>query len=226
MKKIFLIFIGLLLCGCSAKYQLTIDGDKISEKINFSVMPSQFKEEEDSPGSSIYSKDSLEYLKTADIYAIQNSQKYIYEKEVTEQDNLLYVNLKYDYSKDQFQESRFLNECFENKDIQIDKQKISVHLTGKFICLNDTSDSIEFKIVTNNKVKSANIDYGIFDSEYVWDINSSNASNVDIQIDLLTESKYQYYGVRILGVALVIIAIGLGFYIYYKISNRKDINKI
>lgn len=226
MKKYFLILIVLLLCGCSAEYQLKIDGSKISEEINFSVVPAQFKEEELAPDLSIYSKDSLEYLKNADIPAIQGSQKYIYEKTVTEQDNLLYINLKYNYQNDQLQDSRVLNECFENNEIQMDKGKISIHLSGKFQCLNDSSDSAKFKIVTNNKVESANINYGVLDNEYVWEIDFTNRNNVDIQIDMLTESKYQYYGIRIIIGAVLLIMVGIGIFMYYKISNRKDINKI
>lgn len=227
MKKIGIVFIVFLLCGCSTKYQLNIDGDKISEKINFSLQKSQFQEiSEDAPDTSIHSKDTLNYLNLYDIYAIKGSQRYVYEKQVFEDGDVLTYDLSYHYLNGQFKDSRLINECFENQDIVMDKNKISIHLSGKFKCLESTSDNFEFKIVTNNKVESANITYGILDKEYVWDINAENKNNVDIQIEMLAESKYKYYGVRIFIIALIVTVLFGGLFLYYKISNRENINKI
>lgn len=226
MKRFLLISILFFLCGCSATYQLKIDGDKISEKLEFYVIPSQFKEEELSPDLSIYSKDSFDYIKNANIPAMNNNDSAFYEKEIIEDENSLQVHLKYDFKKDQFQNSRIINECFENHDIVIDKNKISIHLTGEFKCLNDSGDNIEFRIITNNKIESANIDYGILDKEYIWNIDTTNRNNVDIRIDMLKESKYKYYGIRIFAITFVVIALFGGLFLYAKISNRGNINKI
>lgn len=227
MKKLGIVFIVFLLCGCSSKYQLNIDGNKISEKINFSVAKSQFQEtSEDGPSSGIYTKDTLDYLNLYDIYAIKGSQKYSYEKQIAADGDILTYDLEYHYLNDQFKDSRVINECFENHEILIDKNKISIHLSGKFRCLGNMGDNLEFKIVTNNKIESANIDYGILDKEYVWNINEENKNNVDIQIDMLVESKYKYYGVRIFLIALIVVVLFGGLFVYYKISNRKSINEI
>lgn len=226
MKKFLILILLFLLCGCTSEYQLKINGDKIEENVKISINNSEIKEEELAPDMSIKSKESIEYLKTSDLYPVINNKKDVYEKEVTDVDNVTTINLKYLYKNDQFLNSKIINECFEKKNIKIDKGKISIHLSGKFSCLENEYNSLNFKIVTNNKVESANIDYGIFDNEYVWEISNSNKDNVDIQISLLTDSKYQYYGARILGIFLIVIVVGLAIFAYSKISNRKNINKI
>lgn len=226
MKKKFMILMLLLLCGCSAKYQLTIDGSEITEEILFSIDQSKIIEEELAPDLSIYSKDSLNYLKNSNLYPIQDNQREIYEKTVTEEGNNLSFHLKYQYKQNNLEESRAINECFENKEVIVDDEKISIHLSGKFNCLNELNDKIEFKIKTNNKVQSANIAYGIFDNEYVWEINGTNSNNTDIQIELLTQSKIHYYGVRVALGIIILSLLGVILFAVIKISNRKNINEI
>ncbi len=226
MKKIILLLLVFLLCGCSAEYQLNIKGDKIEENINLSINNAEIIDEELAPDMSLKSKDSIEYLKNGSLYPVLNNQIDTYERNVSDVDNVTTISLKYLYKKDQFQNSKVINECFEKKDISVDKGKISIHLYGKFSCLENNASALDFKIVTSNKVNSANIEYGILDNEYVWKIDSTNVNDVDIQIDLSTESKYMYYGARIVGILIIVLVAGAALYAYTKISKRKDINEI
>lgn len=226
MKKFLLLLIFCFLCGCTSEYQLNIKGKEIEENINLFIHNSEIVEEDLAPDMSLKSRDSIEYLKTSDLYPIEGNKRAIYDKEIEEIDNTTAIKLKYKYKNAEFKNSKVINECFENKNITISKEKISIHLFGKFSCLENDVSALEFKIVTNNKVESANIAYGMFDNEYIWKIDGANVKNVDIQIDLLTESKYEYYGVRVLGIILIIIVVVIGVYAYSKISNRKNINEI
>jgi len=193
MKKIILLFLFCLLCGCSTEYQLNIKGDKIEENIKLSINNSEIIDEELAPDMSLKSRDSIEYLKTGDLYPVLNNKLDVYERNVSEVDNVTTIDLKYSYKKDQFQNSKIINECFEKKEIYMSKGKISIHLSGKFSCLENKNETLDFKIVTGNKIDYANIEYGIFDKEYVWQIDSTNSNNVDIQNFIFKKNKNIFF---------------------------------
>ncbi len=226
MKKYIMLIMVLFLCGCTATYQLEIDGSKITEQINIPIDNTKIVEDSDeSPSSSIYSESAIRWAKEDDIFPIEDGDT-PYQKKLVENGNITDMTLTYEYKEGELPSSRYLNECFENKKIVVDRKKISIELSGKYYCLDESGGDTEFKIVTKNKVNSANIPYEISDTEYTWAINQSNASNVDIQIEVSTQSKVVGYGVWIfLGIAGAIIGIVVLFAIF-KIFRRREINRV
>lgn len=227
MKKILTVLTILFLCGCSSQYTLTIDGDKISEKIVFPIDKNKIHEEDElSLEMDLYSKDSIENLISNDLFVEDNSRKYVYNKEVVEEANNLIFTLTHDYEKDRLVNSRILNECFENTIIEETKEGLNIKLSGKFYCYHADSDSLDFKVVTNNVVKSVSTDSNIFKSEYVWKIDKSNRDNINIDIQVLYETKFKYYGLRLLAFVIVIGAIIGAVIGVYKLSKRAKVNEI
>ena len=226
MKKYLMIILILFISGCSSQYTLNIDGENIEENINFTVDKEKFVEEELAPDQGIYSSSTLDYLKNSDIKALYNEDKYKFEKNLNDDGNILQVELNYKYLENQLEDSNFLNSCFENKEIIEENDSIKIHLTGKFYCLGENSDAMEFVISTKNKVDHANIDYNIFDNKFTWYIDGTNKDNVGIEIEILKKSKLSYYGtIAIVSIAILGVII-LTMVAVAKISNRKNVNEI
>lgn len=226
MKKYVMFIMILLLCGCAPKYQLTIDGTNIEEDVFFTIDNSKIVQEEIGPELSLYNADTIDYLKNGNLNAILDNQESIYEKQVTEEGQFTSIHLKYAYQPGEISQSRILNECFENKEITVNKKKITIHLSGHYYCFDEEGGEAEFKVLSKNKVTFANTDYGIFDNEYTWTINDSNKDNVDIHIELSTRSKWLDFAILIIG-GIVGIALVVGILvIVQKVSNRDKINEI
>ena len=227
MKKIFLIITLLLLCGCSAKYTLTVDDEKISEEIVFPIDKNKIREQDEyALDMDLYSIDSIENILKNNIYVEDNSKKYIYDKVVTDEPNQYLVTLTHEYEKNRLINSRVLNECFENTEIEESKDGLKIKLSGKFYCYADDTDSINFTVSTNNVVKSASVKYNMFTNEYIWKIDRSNRDFVDIDIQILYQSKSKHYGLKIAAIVIgILVLVGIAF-ISKKLFDRKKTNEI
>lgn len=226
MKRVLTILIVLFLCGCSSQYSLNIEKNQISEKFIFSVDKSKIHNQEMGPYLDFYSSESIDSLINNDIYVELDNTKYVYEKKIVEEETLINFELNYLYRDSELSNSRFINECFENKKIKVDDDKISIYLFGKYNCLLNDDDSIEFKIFTKNKVESSSIKYDALTNEFNWIIDKNNANNVDIELTVLTETKIHYYGIRIAVISAIIIALGVLVYFIYKLSKYEEVNEI
>lgn len=226
MKRILILFVILFLCGCSSQYTLNIDEKQISEEINFSIDKNKIHDQEIGPYLDLYSSETIDSLINNDIYVEVDSTKYVYDKEVVDENNLLIFTLKHNYIENDLSNSRFLNECFENKEFEINDDRISIHLSGQYKCLINDEDSVEFKIVTANKVESSSLDYNFLTNDFTWKIDKTNANNIDIELTVLTETKTHYYGIRAIVIGVIIIILGFVAYFAHKLSKRADINEI
>ena len=226
MKKfIFIILILLFATGCNAQYNLTIKGNKISEEINGVVDKSKFISSEIEPDMSIYSRETLDYMLLNDIYPINNNFTEKYEKTVVDNGNIAEINLKYTYVEDTFKDSYIINSCFEHVDIIETKRAIYIKLTGEFTCLSSDNSSMPFVVSTTNKVVKNNADRASM-TTYEWEITSRNKDDVSIEITVLKQSLYFYYGVRI---AIGIVILGFAIFIFSvttKIRNRDEFNEV
>ena len=226
MKKYLMIIVVFLICGCSPKYSLEINGKEINENIQFTIDKNLIVEESLGPELDFYSKDSIDAILKGDVYSIIDSTKKTYKKDIKEKNEYYDVNLSYEYKDEELNDSRMINECFENKEIDITDDKISIHLYGKFYCLNEDVNNVEFRINTPNKIESSSIEYNFLTNNFVWNINNENANNVDIELTVLTEKKSSYYGVRFVVIGALIVAFSFLAYFIHKLSKRKEINEI
>ena len=226
MKKIFLAFAILCLCGCSAKYTLSVDGNKITEEIFIPVEKSKIYEEEDYLDMGIYSKDSIDNLLYNDIYVEDGKRSYVYDKDVKEENGFYNVTLSHLYERERLSKSRVLNECFENTTIEETKNGLHIKLTGKFYCYDSDDNSLDFIVSTKNVVESASVSHNMFTNNYVWKIDKSNRDNINIEMNILYESKVSHYGVKIAAIVIgIIFVVGAGF-IIYKFVQRPKVNEI
>lgn len=223
-KRLLIILMLIFITGCSSQYNLKIDGETLKEEISFNIDKNKVVEEEMGPETSIYSKESIKYLKNDDLYPVINNNKEKYEKEITEDNNYINVKLNYNYTIENYGKSQILSNCFEKIDVRETKKEIYIHLSGKFKCLKETNN-LDFVIESNNRVLYNNADNKA-SKRYVWNINSSNVDNIDIEIKLNKQSLFQYYLFIAVAVVVILILIVFAINVYSKIKNRANVNEV
>ena len=226
MKKLFLIVSLIILCGCTPKYNLIVDGNKVTENIFIPIEKSKIYEDDNELYLGLYSKDSVTNLINNDIYVESNSRSYVYKKNVEEDDDFINVALSFDYAKGRLNKSRVLNDCFENSEIKETVDGIQISLTGEFYCLPEEAQSIDFTISTKNYVESASTGHSLFTNDYKWVIDQNNKKNVDININISYDSKTIRYGLFVFGIIFGIAFVAGAIFVGYNLYRRKKINEI
>ena len=124
------------------------------------------------------------------------------------------------YNAGEFHNSRSLNLCFDNYEFTYD-DNYYIHAYGNFYCLY--SDKLNINIKTNNKVIKHNATI-VNGNTYTWDIDSNNASNIDIEFEV--EKGFPYKQVVLYSVVGIILTIIVSILIYYLYFKRLKNNKI
>ena len=167
MKKIFALFILLLiLCGCHANYNVYIDKDSISEEIDVSME----------------NNDTYMIFANNDAYPMHSNFDKKYEKNVTYDDNMINMNVKYTYTPLEFANANSFNQCFNDKTVEVDNEDYYYfRLTDMNRCFLVANFDVNIK--TNNKVLYNNAD-SVKGNTYTWHVNEENMKNVLIEIKI------------------------------------------
>ncbi|MBQ6539068.1 MAG: lipoprotein [Bacilli bacterium] len=219
-KKLLLILVFVLvLTGCSNEYNLTINGDTISEEI-ISTIPNneittQTAEEK---AAGIENDDQITPFINNDQYPFTNNNKIKYKKDVSKNGLNTIVKLNYDYTVDNFKNSRVYNECFQKSVIERKDGYLRLAFLGEFSCLY--GDSLTINVRTDRKVidDTAN---DVDNNTYTWIINDNNENNVNIQM-ILDDNTSTSGGdnITLFFIILLIIFIGVDIYIIFKKKKR------
>lgn len=131
-----------------------------------------------------YDLVSLEYIALNEEI---NSVKFgdgVYNKNIDKSSSLIKVNLDYEFNEDEFMDSMYIANCFENYDIVSNNKFFEVKLSGQFYCLHDRDLTINVSSVhdveeSNGTLKNNNT--------YSWTINETNKDSVDIYYKMMKE---------------------------------------
>jgi hypothetical protein len=214
-KKIFItiLFSILLLTGCTARYDVKIQDNKVKENISI-TMPSTYSDAE--------IKKAINYYNSKNKYEVEI-------KRDTSQTQVILTGKSVKLG-DFFSDSdSFPNKCYnrvsflsENGNYYIGTSKGFSCLTYEYMELN----SISINIKTYHEVYDTNADK-VKNNVYTWNIDRNNLSTNSIKF-IFSKTKYVwYYRYRYLfgGLGAVSIILTLG-YIIYKIfssfSNRAN----
>ncbi len=219
-KKLLLILVFVLvLTGCSNEYNLTINGDTMSEEIISNIPSSDiFVQSDEERASGIESDDQLTPFINNDQYPFVNNTKEKYKKVVSRTQSNTIVRLSYDYTLDNFKKSRVYNECFQKSIVERKDGYLRLAFLGQFNCLY--GDSITVNVRTDRKVidDTAN---EVDNNTYTWTINENNADNVNIQMVLDDDTNTSSGdNVTLLFIILLIIFIGIDIFIIFKKKKR------
>ena len=221
MKKIICLLMIFVLTGCGAKYQINITDNKIEENINISIIPNS-NSSEDLVEMEVNSLDFINYIDKMDIKVLENGSSAIYDKLVTSDNGVYNINLKHTYDKEDYANSRVINECFENHIVTFNGKKTYIHLSGQFYCYDN--EDIEIVVNSKNKVESSNGKRS--GNSYKWIINGENYNNVDIEIKISDKDKVRYYIYFTVVIIAFVSLVFFGAKFYNSYINRNSINDI
>lgn len=225
MKKIGIVLIvslSLLITGCDAEYNLTIEKNQMIESVDFLL--------DDIPANQPILKNYLKSNYMA-YYDMDNRKTNNYEKKAISNDDEIGMNLTYSYTSDNLKKSSLLDRCYYKKTITKTEDTIIINTDGKTTCFyKDDSkylDKLIINIKTNLKVLEQNADK-VKGNTYTWVIDDSNLNNhpIMMKIDTTPEkegmSMFMIISLCVLG-GVIIAFILIGGFIYIK--NNKN-NKL
>lgn len=151
MKKILLLILMLIMTGCSAKYELKIEDNVISEKLILESTENDYLTKEELYGQFLdeypiyYDEEFLYYAPTQK----QDGIEY-YEKTLLETQNGYESVHKSKMDFKNYKRSRMLNTAFKNFNIGYDKKEQCYYIIAQDLKLFDYNKSInELEVVVN-----------------------------------------------------------------------------
>ncbi len=172
-NKIFLIIpLLILLTGCTVNYDLIIDNNSLKETITGDVEKKEYEVTENDTSPNLFYT-----LINGDTPALIDESG-LYTKSIKENDKGLDYNYTYTY-KNNLSESRVLNSCFENHEINETDDYYYIKLSGEFYCLY--TDKININVTSNYEVMESNAKK-IDGNKYTWIIDNSNNTNITLTV--------------------------------------------
>ena len=148
IKNITFFFFLLILTGCSAKYNLTINSDNtITETITGTVLNTEL----DNEGNT----DLNNYIYAFEIASPLIDEEDTFNKEVVENKKGKDFTFTYTYDGN-YSKSSVLNKCFENYEYKETDNEYIFNLSGKFNCF--ITDKIEVNLISDYVVLENNAD--------------------------------------------------------------------
>ena len=220
IKFVFLILCLLFLSGCVSKYELEINGNKFNESITTFIYDGDREKDLHDEGE-FGGRIAALVDENVSNYPFFHNFDYAYKKKVEVIENYEKVNLKYQYSDIEFQESNAVKLCFQNYNFDIGEDNYNFDLNGYFYCLYN-NDSLEIVVKTNNKVNNSNA-HEIKGNKYIWRIDQNNFENVDIKINVSKENEMlKTFSI----ISFIVIITIITFVIFYIVKRRKKMNEI
>lgn len=215
MKKILFILITcLLLTGCTVNYNLEINDNNFKETITGSVLN---KELDTNNSTSI---NNYSFLLNEEQPSFYKNENIFYNKTTNNAQDGIDFDFNYTFNENNFNNSRIINECFDNHVYEYKDNKYYLVVSGKFNC--NYSETTNINITTDYNV-TANNAQTIKNNTYTWTIDENNKDNIYffITIDKTNKSNFDFQWNTFKTIGLIIIILLSGICIYFL---KKDKN--
>lgn len=215
MKKIiFLLLVCLLLTGCTVNYNLDINDNNFKETLTGSVLNTELNNNNNTD------INMFSYLINGDQPAFYKNDNIFFNKTTNNTTNGIDFDYNYTFNEYNFNNSRIINECFDNHIYEYKDNTYYLVVSGKFNC--NYSETTNINITTNYNVTSNNAQT-IKNNTYTWTINENNKDNVYfyITIDKTNKSNFDFQWSTFKTIGLIIIIILSSVCIYFL---KKDKN--
>lgn len=205
MKKILIIFILLLVSGCSCKYELSINNSQVNEILTINGVTTEIPEQAD----------------------LENFTNHTYKK--TLQNDILKYEATYNLGN--YKTSDFFT-CFDSYNILESEDSYTIRTGKKFRCMpyqyNDFDiikyDKLEIVISTNHSVYNHNADR-VENNIYYWYITEDNINDSEIYFHFSKEVKQPILMLTLAIFMGIVFVIGIIVYLIAKSKGKKS-NKI
>lgn len=215
MKKILIIVFVFLCCGCSAKYEIELNDDRVYDNLSVSFNRDGITSAE------------IDQFYSDSFYALGRDKLYNY-KNLSSSSNFT-INYNYDYSIDEYSLSNIPNSCFDGFKFFSDDDKYYLFVSGVFKCNYYeyiSLDSLDIVISTNHSVLDNNADE-VINGKYIWHVDSNEQ---DFSLQFITEKSNKKIEKNNLNFE-IIMYVGIGGLFFLIIAlfiliKNKRVNKI
>lgn len=210
MKKILLLSIlCLLMTGCTINYNLEINEDSFKETITGNVLNEEMQLEENQTDVNIF-----DYLINYEQSALNNIENSLYNKTINKNTNSIDYNYSFTYNEKNINNSKVLNECFENFKFDNIDNKYYFIANGDFYC--NYAEEVKINIITDYKVIVNNANK-IKGNIYTWTISRNDIEDLELYmtIDKNEQNKKLFipWGpLKTIGLIILIILSGICIY--------------
>lgn len=213
-KKIILVIVCLLLCGCDATVKINID-DGIKENITLTETDSA---KFDTVGATGWSLRELMRIKTQKDEFDTNS----YSVKFKEKDNLLQLKMSDEISLDNVKGLTLLNQCYLNPTVKMSKENILIDTGTNFKCYEyyEHLDKVTIELVSNHKINEHNATR-VEKNKYIWSFDKD--SDKRIMINFKKEKSVNKIPYIISGIVVIVLIVGISVFVKNK---HKDSNSI
>ena len=221
IKSLVLLPIILLITGCNVEYNLTITKDSMTESSNFLYT------------DTAENRERLDYhwgIDQSVYYDFDSKTTKYYEKSKIEKDNIIGLNLKYEFGGDNLQKSLLLNRCYYKKSITKTDEYIIITTDGNTMCfyqdLTKNIDTLTVNIKTDLKVLEHNAD-NVKKGTYTWYFDENNYQNhpINIKMEIPQDKEDNTFLLISLAVLIVFVVAASIFGLFVLYQKRKN-NKI
>ena len=215
MKKKILFLLLLLLTGCSAKVELELSKDNITETTKIYDMKVNVYD-----GNNVRQDISL-YLEDFERdYEFYNMTEFEEEE---------YVGKNYNITVplENWQGTSIISSCYETFDVKLTDTSISLNTSEENICVDFFGvKGVTITLESDLKLISTNADR-IDRNKLIWNINSNNYKNKSISFDYQLIDSKESTSYNVLSYVFLIILVGsvIGLLIFLKKRND-ECNKI
>lgn len=201
--KIFTcLILSMFLVGCSATYNVNIDGNTVSEKFEFSESDSSKWNEIVIAHTEITYKNSVyeNYEWPTGAFYQKNGNPYepirmegveYYNQELIDDGNKIGIKYNYDFTLDNYKDSNAAKSCFKTFIVTNSNEKLNIIAKDASYCFNTNKmlDKVTVKLTTTYKVIYSNADSNK-NNTYIWNIKSTDSNNSSIKIELSKDENY------------------------------------
>ena len=215
MKKYLIVLcLVLVLTGCSATYEFSINNGVLKEKLNVIENNKALFDIQNDAGWT------LREVFDSNIYYDEFSNEDYKIKEFSDEEHL-----EIEFSSNSFttlSNSSILNQCYTSPYVEKSDNIITIETGNDFNCYEyyDNLESIEVIFKTNHEVILTNANEEK-DGVYIWHLNKDSNKNIIISYDeSIVHNKYQI--VIIIGVVILIASVLVATYLIIKKSKKEN----
>lgn len=213
IKLILILFLIIVVSGCTAQYELEIKDNEISEKL---ILLETRKELFDTPLSSGFTtRELFDYVMSDNEFANDN-----YEVKSLNSDEQLGIEYNSGSIVDVINSS-ILNQCYINPTMTENEGIITINTGSNFKCYEyyENLETINVVLKTNHGVINSNAD-SVDGNKYTWNITKDGNKQIEFSYDTTKTSGDNLVIIVIISVLVFIVLIGLYVFSKMKKENR------
>lgn len=212
-KTIFLLLICLLLTGCTINYNLDINNNNFKETLTGNILNTELNNNDNTD------INMFNYLINGDQPAFYKNDNIFFHKTTNNTINGIEFDYNYTFNEYNFNNSRIINECFDNHIYEYKNNTYYLVVSGKFNC--NYSETTNINITTNYNVTTNNAKT-IKNNTYTWTIDENNKDNIYffITIEKTNKSNFNFQWSTFKKIGLIIIILLSSICIYFLKKNK------